>query len=578
MKENKQSRQRKNSFLKSNKYVIRILILGLILYSIYLFHDTLSPDEALYTWNSVQLNEDPSLITSSQLWKDQPILIYGVISLFDIFMPNLIAARVVMFLFGLLGIYLVYLLGVELRSKELGLISALFLLVNPWYWMMTNRILMDIPLTVFIMLTLLFLIRYIKGAKLSFFVYSMLFLIFALLTKYSALMIIPLMILLLILTRIRNRKMLFTSVGSILLVVVLTLTIANNVIGKYYSRISLSNFTNNFFMVLNNIYELLFGYVPDGLLPIFYIISLIAIVFVIYEIITPEQRANYMFLLLWILSVFGFRVFFGSDIARYLLPLLPALILFIVYIIFDVYSILQKRYKIRISKFAMKTIVLIIFLLFLVVGNKISYMASYNDPGFKEAGEWIGENVGEEDIIYAGSLRQIRYYSGIDYTTEGGKIYAYGQNSIKGIPKQISKIPVDHLNKTIYLQIDFRDDFQSEWVYPQNITKAHNINNLNFELETVVYKEMPFFIMPPNSDRNEFLEYFNVTPYEIVSNKSDIYISGAGGYTYDYDDGEFIGSIGFERADSIMDYAEFLFRRQSYLRQPVVLIFKRELS
>lgn len=565
-----------SNFLRSNKGIIRILILGLILYSMYLFHDTLSPDEALYTWNSLQLNEDPSLITSGQLWKDQPILIYGIISLFDIFMPNLIAARIVMFLFGLLGIYLIYLLGNELRSKELGLLSALFLLINPWYWMMTNRVLMDIPLTVFIMLTLLFLIRYIKSAKLSFFIYSILFLIFALLTKYAALMIIPLMILLLIFTRIKDRKRLFTSIGGILLVVVLTLIFANNVIGNYYSRISLSTLTNNFLIVLNNIYELLFGYVPSGLLFLFYIISLITIVFAIYEIITPDQRPNYLFLLLWIFSVFGFRVFFGSDIVRYLLPLLPALILFVVYVIFDSCTILQRRYKIEISKFTMKTTVLIIFLLFLVVGNKISYMASYNDPGFKEAGEWLKENIEEEDIIYAGSLRQIRYYSGFDYTTNGGIVYSYGQNSIKSIPKKISKIPTNHFNKTIYLQIDFRDEFQSEWIYPQNITKAYNIKNLSFELEAVVYKEMPFFVMPPNTDRNKFLEYFNVTPYEVVSNKSNVYISGAGEYTYNYDDGEYIESIGFEKADSVLDYVEFMFRKQTYLRQPVVLIFKRE--
>ena len=146
----------------SNILIILILVFAIVLYTHFMLHNTLSPDEALYAWNAMQLYEEPFLIFSEQIWQDAS-LFYVTVGIFDVFLPQEFAARLVPVLFALFGIFMIYLLGNELKNKNMGLLAALFLTLNPWYWMMSNRILLDVPLTAMIILNCYFLVKFCKS-------------------------------------------------------------------------------------------------------------------------------------------------------------------------------------------------------------------------------------------------------------------------------------------------------------------------------------------------------------------------------------------------------------------------------
>jgi len=343
-----------------------------------------------------------------------------------------------------------------------------------------------------------------------------------------------------------------------------------------------------FLALINNIHdliELMFGYVPHFLLIVLYLFLFMFLLVLIYSFIKSRDKLFYLFLIFWFLIIFVFRIFFGGDIIRYLLPLLPAMIFLVLLSFSDFISLLidSKKKYFKYMKINMKKIVIIIIFLFvmfyLIIGFKVGFMSSFNKPGFKEAGTWLSDNVNKDNsIIYASSLKQVRYYSGIDYINNGGSIYSQESYDSVGLPIDVETLIFREPNKSSYLVVDFREKLQANWVYHINVSTSERFSDMDFKLVYVVFKDQPFYIQPPNQDRNEFLSYFNITPYELTSNGSEIYFPGAETYTYNFDDGEFIESIGFERADSLLDYVEFMLTKPTYLKQPVVLIFKREAS
>jgi len=574
-------------FFISNKFIIIILLLVAILYSIFLFHDTLSPDEAVVLWYSVSTNPYPA---------ERPLLPI-IISFFDFFLPNEVAGRIVVFLFSLLGIFFIYLLGKEIKNDLIGFLAAVFLSLNPWYWMMSNRILQDVPLTTITIITCYFLFKYLKYNNKSNLILSLVFLIISFFMKEMAVVLVPFVLFFLLFGVIKNNNLnnwykkiniSFIFLFGISFVIFVILFLGKKFIMKYVFYFLSYSMPSFFLALINNIHdliELMFGYVPHFLLIVLYLFLFMFLLVLIYSFIKSRDKLFYLFLIFWFLIIFVFRIFFGGDIIRYLLPLLPAMIFLVLLSFSDFISLLidSKKKYFKYMKINMKKIVIIIIFLFvmfyLIIGFKVGFMSSFNKPGFKEAGTWLSDNVNKDNsIIYASSLKQVRYYSGIDYINNGGSIYSQESYDSVGLPIDVETLIFREPNKSSYLVVDFREKLQANWVYHINVSTSERFSDMDFKLVYVVFKDQPFYIQPPNQDRNEFLSYFNITPYELTSNGSEIYFPGAETYTYNFDDGEFIESIGFERADSLLDYVEFMLTKPTYLKQPVVLIFKREAS
>lgn len=555
--------------IKSNILIILILVFALILYTYFMLHNTLSPDEAMYAWNAKQLYENPSLIFSEQMWGITPPMFYIIVAVFDIFLPQEFAARLVPVLFALSGIFLIYLLGKEIKNKKLGLLAALFLTLNPWFWMISNRILLDVPLTTLAILNSYFLIKLYKTKENKFLALSIISFILIILTKSVGIMFLPLNIIIIFYVYFRNKiKNPLKYIIPILLTIVFTLFLFWSQISKYIKYLSLDKIKSNY-LIINNIFDVLFGYVPSQLYLLLYLAAIVFFIALIYLIIKSNQRFVYYFLLLWIASVFIFRLFFGSsDIVRYVLPALPALLLLILLVLYELLT------KIEIKYIYIILLIAIISIPLLLQGAQINKFTSYSKTGFREAGTWLKENVDPDNsIIYAGSPFQTQYYSGFECAEENKILLCYGDRPT-GIPLY-AKYVLNETDKTIYLQMNFREKYQPPWI--TNLHNAPVLISMGFKLEKAIYKKQPFYITPPTQAKTEFFEFLNITPYTIYEGENIIFpprIEAYSGYSYDT---TYLEELGFKKASSLSDYIKFAITLEdTYVDQPVILIFKKD--
>jgi hypothetical protein len=293
-------------------------------------------------------------------------------------------------------------------------------------------------------------------------------------------------------------------------------------------------------------------------------------------IVFKQDRFIFLFILLFLCSILIFRTFFGAvTVVRYLLPLVPFLLLLIIFVLYQDLVNIKNRFNIR-NIYIVILIIILIILPLLVQGIQINKFTSYSKTGFNEAGIWLGENIdSEKSIIFAGNPMQIRYYSGFDCAQEDEILVCYSTN--KGIPFKRDFITYIEQNpeQTIFLQMDFREKYQPGWI--KRLDSAEDLKLWGFELAYVVTKKQPFYMSPPTQAKTEFLESFNITPYEIFPGDNIIFPPGIEAYAGNWDNGAYLEELGFKKADSLFDYMGFAFSLEdTYMDQPVVLIFKRD--
>ncbi len=143
-----------------------ILSLGLILRMISL-NQSLWLDEAINTL-AVRNNSLINLITQYAKADFHPpgwiILLWGWTKIFGY---SEIALRIPSVIFGLLSIWLIYLVGKKLFSKNLGLLTALLIAINPLHIYYSQEARMYAMATLAVLVNILLIIKLIKGEKLN---------------------------------------------------------------------------------------------------------------------------------------------------------------------------------------------------------------------------------------------------------------------------------------------------------------------------------------------------------------------------------------------------------------------------
>lgn len=103
---------------------------------------------------------------------------------------NEIAIRIPSVFFGLLAVYLIYLIGQKLHSKTLGLFSALLLAINPLHIYYSQEARMYSLATLAVLLNINLFINFVKGQKLNLF-FLIISNLFILASDYVAYLIFP---------------------------------------------------------------------------------------------------------------------------------------------------------------------------------------------------------------------------------------------------------------------------------------------------------------------------------------------------------------------------------------------------
>src|SRR3989338_6876952 len=157
----------KNPF---NSAFIIVLFIAIVLRLRYLLIDSIWVDESVYMWWGKLIGDNPlnflRFITEAGSGTSVyvPQAIGGILNLF--FDP-FTAGRVMSFVFGILGIVFIYLLGKEIKNHAVGLGAAIFLTFNHLHWFLTDRALSEVAVATMSTLAIYALVKYEKSRSIK---------------------------------------------------------------------------------------------------------------------------------------------------------------------------------------------------------------------------------------------------------------------------------------------------------------------------------------------------------------------------------------------------------------------------
>ena len=129
-----------------------ILFFSVIFRLPFLGAERMWPDEALYAWAAKRIFLHPELIFSKEIMDFHPPLFSILLSIGHFFFSPLMACHLSVFLINILGIVLIYFLGIKIQGRFLGCFAAMVLSFNLEYFKVSNFILIDGVVSVFTIL------------------------------------------------------------------------------------------------------------------------------------------------------------------------------------------------------------------------------------------------------------------------------------------------------------------------------------------------------------------------------------------------------------------------------------------
>ncbi|WP_291130385.1 glycosyltransferase family 39 protein [Flavobacterium sp. UBA7682] len=151
------------NWTKSNYALIAILIFAAILRFYHLDYQSIWLDEihTMLEANPKQSMSDVyvAISTGEQM---PPLYFYSIYFLFKIFGYTTIVARVFSAVLGIISIFTIYQFGKELYSKQVGLIAALLLCLNPFHLFFSQEARPYIILLIFTILAFTALVKFVK--------------------------------------------------------------------------------------------------------------------------------------------------------------------------------------------------------------------------------------------------------------------------------------------------------------------------------------------------------------------------------------------------------------------------------
>lgn len=118
-------------------------------------------DESIYSGQGASLLGEADFLKDFAIFRAHPLLLQSLVSFaFALFGLQDTVARMVPVIFGTLTVYVAYLLAKELFDRKIGLISSLILALLPFHIVFSRQVLLDVPLSFFVVLFLYFITRY----------------------------------------------------------------------------------------------------------------------------------------------------------------------------------------------------------------------------------------------------------------------------------------------------------------------------------------------------------------------------------------------------------------------------------
>ncbi|TRO62031.1 phospholipid carrier-dependent glycosyltransferase [Candidatus Bathyarchaeota archaeon] len=437
----------------------------------YLFQESLWNDETVYMWMGQKILENPAfLLTSHPAHHSYGYLFSILTAVLNLFLPIFYSARIVTLLFSVMNGVLLYLIGKKMMNKYAGLAAMLLLGFNGLHIFITDRALLDVPITAMFTAMMAALVYFDPDSIKSGILLGATTLL-SILTKTSGMLTVPIVGLALIamypdIKAIRKEGIIAcfaTLVASGLFLVINNLfhfgRISSEPIGDFLRTIVFSGSPTFYIENASLIYST----------PLF-ILALIGM----YMALSGDRESRAVVIATLVYFLF-FSFVISEKVPRYGLPILPGIIILAVCAVNKVVE------KLELPSYAILAILVLGYFAYQPANSLLSQRA-ITYTGFQETGELVAELDGQENFetIYAQSVRQIRTFSGIDFKNDGGRI--------SGLPVNFSDL---ENQSNILLQIDVWEYSAPSWVYPLDQAKLDAILAANFSLTHAVQRDYP---------------------------------------------------------------------------------------
>ncbi|MCH9024586.1 MAG: glycosyltransferase family 39 protein, partial [candidate division Zixibacteria bacterium] len=225
-------------FYKKNMAIIWILSGALLLRIIYLLIYSSMPDWNMLTVDNYYHFNWAKDIASGNIFGDTtyfraPFYIFCLALVFSVFGASLTAARIFGLVIGLGSLLLTFLTGKKLFSKRTGLIAAAVQSVYPVILYFESELLLDPLFMLLLQLSVYFFVLWYKKQNLSSLICMAVSLGLASITRPTALLFLPLVIIFLYFSSTfwRQRVKLIASFTLLLALIIVPITIRNYVVG-----------------------------------------------------------------------------------------------------------------------------------------------------------------------------------------------------------------------------------------------------------------------------------------------------------------------------------------------------------
>ncbi len=429
------------------RFILLFLLVLLIAYFRiqYSFGESVWVDESVYMWQGYRLLHSPSLMLSLDYYGNTPFPLL-VMAFFNLFTNRLIAGRLTVYFFSLLGIFLVYLIGRMLKDEYVGFLAALLLTFNQAHWFFGSRTLMDIPEATMVSLCVYLFLRYEKERSTMNLILLLLSLIATVETKIPAILIFPAIALYYFLPFIIAPRKFLENIYTIM-----------------KEKTSIYLLGGTFFIFLLSLFFdkerfLFFVHTAEALSPrITFIVKLPAmfsytvIFFLIIGIllILFYRKWDAIAILCVFFTYLGaFSLFPSQSDVRHILPIVPLGMIIASFAYFELSTFVKPFFELPFLEWGLLIIGCIFVISLYDSGIALNNDKSYSYTGYYEAGQWLAENLPNGSLAYVSSQGPIRLFSGLGYRTENGplrQIQTFGEGRVPNFSK--AQLP-------IYLHID----------------------------------------------------------------------------------------------------------------------------
>ncbi len=180
----------KNFLFSESAFILTIVAITIFTRLFHLTFQSLWFDE-LYSMCIADPANSTGVLLSKLETDYHPPLFYLILhGLFQIFPFNDFTARFFVALLGILGVWLIYYLGKEIKNKQTGLMSAFLLSIFYYHIKHSQEVRMYILLFVFVIITSILFLKNIKKANIYYFILYAIFSVLSIYTHYYAFFIL----------------------------------------------------------------------------------------------------------------------------------------------------------------------------------------------------------------------------------------------------------------------------------------------------------------------------------------------------------------------------------------------------